>query len=84
VQRTSGTYIAVVGQPLLGRELSGKETTMANFTRIITVAVLAVGVATGAFFYAGYGSAAKPVPSKNALHEVPAVTGIDTSAALMW
>lgn len=54
-----------------------------KFRRTITVAALAITVAAGTFVVAGHVSAAKS-PPKNALHEVPAVTGIDTSPALMW
>jgi hypothetical protein len=49
------------------------------------VAVLGVGM----FFYANRTTVAarvgaKRVASENALHHVPAVTGVDSSAALYW
>ena len=60
---------------------------MSNHTlklrRAAMASALAVVVAIGTFVVAGHVSAAKS-PPKNALHEVPAVTGIDSSPALMW
>ena len=55
-----------------------------KFRRAITAAALAVAVVGGTLVYAGHVSAAKTTTAKNALHEVPAATGIDTSAALLW
>jgi hypothetical protein len=55
-----------------------------NLRRALTLTALVFAVALGTFIYAGHVSSAKSVAAENALQEVPAATGIDTSTPLVW
>jgi hypothetical protein len=60
-----------------------------KFRSAIAVAALAAVLAGGTFFYAGHSTVAhsgssKAISFENALQEIPAATGIDTTSALMW
>jgi hypothetical protein len=55
----------------------------------LAIAALVVVLGAGTFLYANHATVAShfggnPLPAENALHQVPAVTGIDSSAALYW
>lgn len=52
--------------------------------RAVTIAAVAAVIAMSTFILAGHVSLARTVQPTNALHQVPTVTGIDSSAPLLW